>query len=103
MQLKRFDYIIVGSGIVGLAHAYWASKKGKSVCVLEKNTTCLGASIRNFGLFWPIGQRKNENYELAGESRKVWQEFFNDTGCWNNPTGSMLLAYSQDEMQNLWN
>ncbi|MDX2173696.1 MAG: TIGR03364 family FAD-dependent oxidoreductase [Bacteroidota bacterium] len=94
----KYDVCIVGAGIVGLAHAYWASKKGLKVLVIEKNNTCFGASIRNFGLFWEIGQE--EKYKkLVADSKKVWSEFFHDTGIWYKPLGSLGLAYTNDELE----
>lgn len=93
----KYDVCIVGAGIVGLAHAYWALKKGLKVLVIEKSPSCQGASIRNFGLFWQIGQEKKYQ-NLATDSKKVWNEFFYDTNIWNKPFGSLGLAYHADEM-----
>ncbi|MDH4472877.1 MAG: TIGR03364 family FAD-dependent oxidoreductase [Fluviicola sp.] len=97
--MKFYDVVIVGAGIVGLAHAYWAAKKGLTVLVVEKNNRCIGASVRNFGLFWPIGQDETVNLPLAKVSAKVWQEFFKDSGNWNKTSGSLGLVHHQDELQ----
>lgn len=56
--MKNYDLIVVGAGIVGLAHAYSAASHGKSVLVIERDATCLGASIRNFGFVTVTGQRE---------------------------------------------
>jgi FAD dependent oxidoreductase TIGR03364 len=53
--MKKYDIIIVGGGIMGLSHAYHALRKKKSVLLLEKNHSTLGASIRNFGQIVPSG------------------------------------------------
>jgi len=94
----KYDICIVGAGIVGMAHAYWAAKKGLKVIVVEKNHTCQGASVRNFGLFWEIGQEKKYK-GLVTDSKKVWTEFFDDTNTWNKNGGSLGLAYDDDEME----
>lgn len=93
----KYDVCIVGAGIVGLAHAYWAAKKGLNVVVVEKNASCQGASIRNFGLFWAIGQEEEYSKQVA-TSKKVWNEFLSDTGTWHKATGSLGLAYHADEL-----
>jgi len=93
----KYDVCIVGAGIVGLAHAYWAAKKGYTVLVVEKNSSCQGASIRNFGLFWPIGQEEEYRKQVA-ISKNVWAEFLTDTHTWHKATGSLGLAYHADEL-----
>jgi glycine/D-amino acid oxidase-like deaminating enzyme len=41
---RRFDVIVVGGGVVGLACAYALLGKGRSVCVLEGDDLGNGAS-----------------------------------------------------------
>jgi phosphonoacetaldehyde hydrolase len=47
---------IVGPGVIGLAHAYLAAKSGLKIVVFERDPAAAAASIRNFGMIWPIGQ-----------------------------------------------
>ncbi|HWD40421.1 MAG TPA: TIGR03364 family FAD-dependent oxidoreductase [Fimbriimonas sp.] len=94
----KFDVAIVGSGILGLAHAYHLSKAGLKVAVFERNARPVGASIRNFGMIWPIGQPPGEIRQIALESRGYWLEMLHDAGIWHRECGSLHLAYAPDEL-----
>lgn len=68
-----FDLIVVGAGIVGLAHAYTAAQRGLKVCVVERDAACIGASIRNFGFITITGQAPGDTWRRAMHAREVWQ------------------------------
>lgn len=91
------DIAIVGAGILGLAHAYLAAKAGKSVVVFEKSHRASGASVRNFGMIWPIGQPAEEMLNLSLRSRALWLEILNQANLPYRNTGSLHLAYRDDE------
>ena len=95
--MKKYDICIVGGGIVGLAHTLHAAQKGLKVVHFERNQFALGASVRNFGLVWPIGQR-TETYNRAMRSKEVWLEMSRKSGFHVKQNGSLHLAYHEDEM-----
>jgi FAD dependent oxidoreductase TIGR03364 len=97
--VELFDTAVVGAGIVGLAHAYHLAKKGQRVVVFERSPRAQGASIRNFGMLWPIGQPAGPMYQLARRSLEIWAEVLQASGLWHERTGSLHLAYHQDEHQ----
>ncbi|WP_162785419.1 FAD-dependent oxidoreductase [Polynucleobacter necessarius] len=74
MTNKNYDLLVVGSGIVGLAHAYEAKKRGLSVAIVEQNASCTGASIRNFGFITVSGQSSRDTWRRAVYSAQVWRE-----------------------------
>jgi D-hydroxyproline dehydrogenase subunit beta len=92
------DVAVVGGGIVGLAQAWSAAKRGLSVVLFERDPRAQGASVRNFGMIWPIGLPAGPLREAALSSRRLWQEIAAETGIWHDPCGSLHLAYAADEM-----
>ena len=97
--MKNKQAIVIGAGIVGLATARALSLKGFSVKVFDRNHQAAGASIRNFGMIWPIGQPEGKLYGRAVRSRNIWKETCEAAGIWHETPGSLHLAFHADEMQ----
>lgn len=95
--MRAADIAVVGGGIAGLAHALAAARAGRRVVLFERDERAVGASIRNFGLVWPVGQRPGY-YETALRSREIWLEILKGTGIWYAESGSLHLAYHADEV-----
>ena len=93
----KSDVTIVGAGIIGLAHAYIAAKSGRKVSVFERNLAACGASIRNFGMVWPIGQPAGAMYQMALRSREIWRELLSEAKLPYLSAGSLHAAYQEDE------
>jgi FAD dependent oxidoreductase TIGR03364 len=91
------DIGIVGSGIMGLAHAFAAATRGYRVVVFERDFRASRASIRNFGLIWPIGQPHGALHQLALRSRAHWLEILNEAHLPYWSTGSLHAVYREDE------
>jgi len=92
-MMQQFDDAVVGAGIMGLAHAYALAKRGRRVIVFERNARAMGASVRNFGMLWPIGQPAGTPFQTALRSRAIWLDVLGESGLWHEPTGSLHLAY----------
>lgn len=97
MSLNSIDVAIVGAGIVGLAHAYLSAKSGRRVVVFERNPAAMGASMRNFGSIWLIGQPAGQSHQTALRSRQIWLEVLREAELPFVSTGSLLVAYREDE------
>jgi len=70
----RFDLLVVGAGIVGLAHALLAARAGLRVGVVERDAQANGASIRNFGFVTVTGQGLPHTWRRARRARDIWAE-----------------------------
>ncbi len=89
--------IVIGAGIVGLAMARTLAERGYQVTVFERNEKAVGASIRNFGMLWPIGQPNGKLYERALRSKSIWKQVCSEAGLWYEERGSLHLAYNELE------
>ena len=94
---ERYDDAVVGAGILGLAHAERLARRGRRVIVFERDSRAIGASIRNFGMLWPIGQPFGSLRALAKRSVTIWRDVLSAGGFWHERSGSLHLAYRDDE------
>jgi FAD dependent oxidoreductase TIGR03364 len=95
----EYDVAVAGAGILGLAHAYHLARRGLRVVVFERHPRAQGASVRNFGMIWPIGQPPGPLNRLAQRSRNLWLSVLHKSGLWYEKSGSLHLAYHDDETQ----
>ncbi|MDP5227472.1 MULTISPECIES: TIGR03364 family FAD-dependent oxidoreductase [Arthrobacter] len=91
------DLLVVGAGIIGLAHAALAVERGLSVRVIERDHRAVGASIRNFG-HCCITAQSGELLRLAQVSRRNWLRISELAGLHAAPTGAVVLAHSDAEL-----
>lgn len=96
--MSKKNAIVIGAGIVGLAVARALANKKYHVTVFERNPQPTGASIRNFGMIWPIGQPLGSLYDRAMYSRNIWKKICEEAKIWYSDKGSLQLAYSNEEI-----
>lgn len=90
--MSRPDLIVVGAGIVGLAHALAAARRGKRVLVLDRDAQANGASIRNFGFVTVTGQERGRVWDLASRSAAIWRDIAEAAGISIEQQGLLLVA-----------
>jgi D-hydroxyproline dehydrogenase subunit beta len=91
------DVIVIGAGIVGIAIAAIESERGRRVTLLEREERPVGASVRNFGLVWPMGQPAGPLWNRALRARNRWLEFSARAGFHAAANGSLHLAHTDLE------
>jgi len=91
------DLVVVGAGVVGLAHALEARDRGLSVIVVERDAYAVGASVRNFGHVATTLQAGNgAGYAVAARER--WLNLAPKAGFEVLETGTVMVARSKTEM-----
>jgi D-hydroxyproline dehydrogenase subunit beta len=88
----RFDLAVVGAGIVGLATALAAARRGLQVVVIDRDAQANGASVRNFGFVTVTGQERGSMWARARRSREVWRELADAAGIPIVHTGLWMTA-----------
>lgn len=88
----RQDLVIVGSGIVGLAHALAAIRRGLKPLVIDRDARPSGASIRNFGFITVTGQGRGETWRRARRSAEIWTEVAPRAGIAVEQRGLWVVA-----------
>jgi FAD dependent oxidoreductase TIGR03364 len=95
---EGFDLVVVGAGIVGLAHALAARRLGLSVAVIDREAEAIGASVRNFGFVTVTGQQAGDCWRRAMRSRDVWAEVAPQAGIRVEHQGLLVAARRPEAM-----
>lgn len=99
-RLDDADVVIVGAGIVGLAHAFHALERGQSVVVIDRDERAVGASVRNFG-HCGFTVQDGQTLDFAWAARQSWLALAKDAGFWACESGTLVVARAEDEMATL--
>jgi FAD dependent oxidoreductase TIGR03364 len=92
--------VIVGGGVLGSFHAFWALRRGYAVVHVERELAPRGASIRNFGLIWVSGRRPGAELGFALRSRALWEAVAAEVpGLGFRPNGSLTIVQTEQELR----
>ncbi|MCK9794636.1 FAD-binding oxidoreductase [Isoptericola sp. 4D.3] len=91
------DLVVVGAGIVGLAHALEAHARGHSVLVVERDPRPDGSSARRSGHV-AVTTQDAATLSCALASRERWLKLGREAGFWVKDTGAVVVARSADEL-----
>jgi FAD dependent oxidoreductase TIGR03364 len=75
-----------------------AARRGLRVLLLERSAVAEGASVRNFGMIWPVGQPAGELHAIALRARELWLELQREGAVELQTCGSIHLAHRADEV-----
>jgi len=106
--LKKFDFIIVGSGIVGVSVAYHLKIKNPKakIVLLEKekkpfyHQTSHNSGVIHAGIYYKPDSLKSR---FCIQGLKKTYDFCNKNGIQYNKCGKLVVASSRDELSELFN
>ncbi|ALL77139.1 oxidoreductase [Pseudonocardia sp. EC080610-09] len=93
---RTSDLVIVGAGVVGLAHAVEAVARGLTVTVLERDERAVGASVRNFG-HGCLTAQTGDALAYATRGRDTWLRLGKEAGFGVAECGTVVVARSGEE------
>ena len=92
--------VVVGGGVVGLAAAYAAARRGQSVCVIDRHrkfgqeTSTHNSGVIHAGLYYPPGTLKAT---LCVEGRDRLYAFAAETGVPHAKVGKLIVAQEGED------
>ena len=95
--MKTYDVVVVGAGILGIAHAWAAARRGLSVAVVERSRQAHGATVRNFGQVLVTGQAPGLMARHARQARELWLQLAGKAGFHVRANGSLVVARTAQE------
>ena len=107
---SHYDALVLGGGVIGLACAWRAARRGLSVCVLERDRAAAGATGVAAGMLAPVGEATWGEEKLLGlalSSARAWPSFASelesDAGrpSTYRRTGALHVALDGDEAAEL--
>lgn len=99
--MEKFDCIIVGAGVVGLAVANDLAKDGRLVLVVERHdsfgaeTSSRNSEVIHGGMYYPPGSLKAN---LCVQGRRLLYDFCLKHGVPHKKTGKIIVATDKEEI-----
>jgi FAD dependent oxidoreductase TIGR03364 len=91
-----YDLIVIGAGVLGIFHAYFAAKRGWRVLLIERGDWPSEASVRNFGTLM-AGSLAGDWRRRGHESIAVYRELAPRAGFEFHPCGSLYHVTTPGE------
>src|SRR5579875_3687409 len=92
------DVCVVGAGLVGLAHAHAARRRGLNVIVLERDVRAVGGSVRHAGHLCFSALPVGGALDTAELARERWLELLRRAGAFVDEAGTVIVARNSDEL-----
>jgi FAD dependent oxidoreductase TIGR03364 len=99
-RMQHADIIVVGAGVLGTFHAYFAASKGYKVLLLERNMWPNDASTRNFGMVVrSIVETEGQWAQYVRDTAEIYQTIQQEQDITVKNPGSLYIASTEAESQ----
>lgn len=102
--MEQIDTAVIGGGVVGLGAALAVAKRGRSVCVLERDprpgmgTSTHNSQVIHAGIYYPPGSLKAKH---CVEGARMLYEFCETFGVPYRRCGKLIVVQSEGELGEL--
>lgn len=104
MDTSRIDVAVIGAGVVGLAAAWSIARRGRSVCVLERErrpglgTSTHNSQVIHAGMYYPAGTLKAK---YCVEGARMLYDFCAAHDVPHRRCGKLIVARNQHDLDAL--
>lgn len=97
--MKTYDAVVIGGGVIGTATAYYLSKKGARVALIEKNDIASGTSSRCDGNVLISDKQPGIDTKMTYTSQLLFKELYKEIPYNFDyaQRGSIYIIESEDE------
>jgi FAD dependent oxidoreductase TIGR03364 len=95
--MSQWDIVVVGAGVLGAFHTFWAGRAGLRTLLVERNDWPRDASARNFGMIIPSGMEPGPWHDRSLESLRVYEKLARQLPISDVRRGMTYLAATEHE------
>lgn len=95
---REWDVIVIGAGVLGTFHAYFAARQGLRTLLIERADQPQEASVRNFGTLVPSAMSPGEWLGRAKASIAIYRELAEQLSLPLSCRGTQYLATMPAEL-----
>jgi FAD dependent oxidoreductase TIGR03364 len=94
-----YDVVVIGAGVLGSFHAYFACRRGWRTLLVERGDSPNEASVRNFGTIVPSAMTNDEWHRRALETVGIYRELAGELPPFLQTGGTQYLALTPGELE----
>ncbi len=100
-KIDECDVAIIGGGLIGCFIAYYLSRSGKHIIIIEREDICSGASGATNAVLMAQARKAGPQLMVAMQSMKIWETLPDELDCEIEyaQKGSLIIMETEEEIQ----